>query len=97
MMIFPWKKAHPQVVEVGVVATPDERWQERPLAIVVRKDSTLTAQDLQEFLRQRVAKFWIPEYWAFVDELAKTSVGKIDKKYLRVAQERGELPVEYTR
>ena len=89
--------AHPQVVEVGVVATPDERWQERPLAIVVRNDATLTARDLQEFLGPRVARFWIPEYWAFVDEIAKTSVGKIDKKYLRIARERGELPVEYTR
>jgi acyl-CoA synthetase (AMP-forming)/AMP-acid ligase II len=88
---------HPQVMEVGVVATPDERWQERPLAIVVRKDSTLTARDLRAFLQHRVAKFWIPEYWAFVDEIAKTSVGKIDKKSLRIAQEKGELPVEYCR
>lgn len=89
--------AHPQLVEAGVVAIADERWQERPLAVVVRRDATLTAEDLQEFLRDKVAKFWIPEYWAFVDEIAKTSVGKIDKKHLRLAQERGELPVECTR
>jgi len=89
--------AHPQVLEVAVIATPDERWQERPLAIVVRQDESLTAQDLRRFLQDRVAKFWIPEYWSFVSEIPKTSVGKLDKKHLRHLQDSGDLQVEYRR
>jgi fatty-acyl-CoA synthase len=89
--------AHPGVAEVAVIATADERWQERPLAIVVRDDGALTASDLRKHLEGRVAKFWIPEYWAFTDELAKTSVGKMDKRKLRSANEQGDLSVEKVR
>ncbi|MEM8563328.1 MAG: long-chain fatty acid--CoA ligase [Pseudomonadota bacterium] len=89
--------AHPKVAEAAVVATPDERWQERPLAVIVPNEHSLTAQELQEFLRDRVAKFWIPEYWSFVSEIPLTSVGKIDKKSLRLAREKGELAVDYVR
>jgi fatty-acyl-CoA synthase len=89
--------AHPDVAEVAVIATADERWQERPLAIVVRSRDSLTAGELRDFLADKVARFWIPEYWAFTDEIAKTSVGKIDKKQLRVANEDGALGVEYAR
>ena len=86
--------AHPGVSEVAVIATADERWQERPLAIVVLKNSSVTAKDLQQHLVDKVAKFWIPEYWAFTEEIAKTSVGKMDKKRLRAANEQGELTVQ---
>jgi len=89
--------SHPGVIEAAVIATPDERWQERPLAIVVRRDVSLSAQALRDFLADKVAKFWIPEYWTFVDEIPKTSVGKLDKKRLRDARDGGELPVEYRR
>ncbi|MDH4042079.1 MAG: long-chain fatty acid--CoA ligase [Gammaproteobacteria bacterium] len=89
--------AHPDVLEVGVIATPDERWQERPLAIVVARDPKLTATELRSFLDGRVAKFWIPEYWAFVAGIPRTSVGKIDKKSMRSALEKGEIKVEYAR
>ena len=44
-----------------------------------------------------MAKFWIPEYWVFTDEIAKTSVGKMDKKKLRTDNERGELATQYIR
>ena len=89
--------AHPDVAEVAVIATADERWQERPLAIVVRKRDSLTAGELRQHLADRVAKFWIPEYWVFTDEIAKTSVGKMDKKQLRTANEQGGLTVELSR
>ena len=74
-----------------------ERWQERPLAIVspLRKD--LSPQELQDFLQDRVAKFWIPESWVFCDEIAKTSVGKMDKKRLRQANQDGEFQIVRTR
>ncbi len=89
--------SHPEILEVAVISTPDERWQERPLAVVVRRDSALTADDLRLFLQDKVAKFWIPEYWAFAQDIPKTSVGKIDKKRLREARDKGELQIEYRR
>jgi fatty-acyl-CoA synthase len=89
--------AHPEVTEVAVIATDDERWQERPMAIVVRSTDSLTGSDLRRHLAGRVAKFWIPEYWVFTDDIAKTSVGKMDKKRLRAANQDGELAVEIIR
>jgi fatty-acyl-CoA synthase len=86
---------HPDVSEVAVIATPDDRWQERPLALVVpRPGASVSPADLREFLGDRVARFWIPEYWCFTDDIAKTSIGKIDKKALRQRNEAGELNVE---
>jgi fatty-acyl-CoA synthase len=90
--------AHPAVAEAAVIARPDERWTERPLACVVLKEGEqATAEDLCEHLRPRVAKWWIPEEFAFIDEVPKTSVGKFDKKVLRKQLADGELepaPVE---
>ena len=85
--------AHPDVLEAAVIATADERWQERPLAIVVPARADLSPEELRAFLADRVAKFWIPEYWCFVPEIGKTSVGKIDKKLLRADNERGALEI----
>lgn len=75
--------AHPDVVEAAVIAVADERWQERPLAIIVSRRPELKADELRSFLDGKVARFWIPENWTFVDEIEKTSVGKLDKKRLR--------------
>jgi fatty-acyl-CoA synthase len=72
--------AHPDVVEAAVIAIPDERWGERPLALVA---GTATAADVKEFLRDRVAKWWIPERIEFVDAIPRTAVGKYDKRALR--------------
>ena len=89
--------AHPDVVEAAVIATDDERWQERPLAIVSPGREDLSPSELQDFLKDKVAKFWIPEYWAFCDDIAKTSVGKMDKKQLRHDNQDGHLEVIKTR
>ena len=76
--------AHPDIFEAAVVAVPDERWQERPLAAVVAKEDTeVTAHELRNFLCDKVARWWLPERWTFVDEIPKTSVGKFDKKLIR--------------
>jgi fatty-acyl-CoA synthase len=84
--------AHAAVAEAAVIAKPDERWQERPLAcVVVKEDSEVSAEELCEHLRDRVAKWWIPDEYAFIDEVPKTSVGKFDKKVLRKRLEDGEL------
>jgi len=87
--------AHPDVAEGAVVGVPDERWDERPLACVVLvPDSTTTAVDLQTFLADSFAKWQLPERWAFIDEVPKTSVGKFDKKVLRQQYSDDELAVQ---
>jgi acyl-CoA synthetase (AMP-forming)/AMP-acid ligase II len=76
--------AHPDVVEAAVIAKPDERWAERPLCCVVLREGASTgADELVEHLRGRVAKWWLPDEFAFIGEVPKTSVGKFDKKVLR--------------
>ena len=86
--------AHPDVYEAAVVAVPDARWQERPLVVVVPAPGTSPrAQDLVDFLHGRVARWWLPERWAFAKEIPKTSVGKFDKKVLRAEHAAGTLDV----
>ncbi len=83
--------AHPDVIEAAVVAVPDERWDERPCACVVpRPDCELDAEGVRSFLRDRVAKWWIPERVEFIAEVPKTSVGKFDKKVLRAQLAEGK-------
>jgi len=78
--------AHPKVQEAAVVGFPHSRWAERPVGFVVvrpeHKDS-LTKDELLQFLRPRIATFWMPDEIVFIDEVPKTSVGKFDKKALR--------------
>jgi acyl-CoA synthetase (AMP-forming)/AMP-acid ligase II len=84
--------AHPDVVEAAVIGVADERWQERPLACVVLSPGARTTPDaLQAFLAERVARWWVPERFAFVTEVPKTSVGKFDKKALRARWTKGDL------
>jgi fatty-acyl-CoA synthase len=84
--------AHPAVAEAAVIAMPHERWSERPLAcVVLAEGQSATAEELREHLRSRVAKWWLPDEFAFIDEVPKTSVGKFDKKSLRRRLEEGEL------
>ena len=86
--------AHPDVIEAAVIAVPDDRWSERPLAAVVLEEgSAITPDDLVDFLADRVSKWWVPERWSIIDEVPKTSVGKFDKKVLRARYAAGELDV----
>jgi fatty-acyl-CoA synthase len=82
--------AHPAVVEAAVIALPDERWSERPLACVVADG--VEAEELRDFLAPRVAKWWLPDDFAYLDEIPKTSVGKFDKKVLREMLATDRLP-----
>jgi fatty-acyl-CoA synthase len=87
--------AHPDVEEAAVISMPDDKWTERPLACVVRTEgSSVSPEDLREHLAPRVAKFWLPDEYAFIDEVPKTSVGKFDKKALRRRLADGELERE---
>ncbi|WP_030209374.1 long-chain fatty acid--CoA ligase [Streptomyces bikiniensis] len=88
--------AHPEVAEAAVVAVPDEKWGERPLATVVLKEgSTADYETLKAFLATEggIAKWQLPERWAVVPAVPKTSVGKFDKKVIRKQYAEGELDV----
>jgi fatty-acyl-CoA synthase len=87
--------AHPAVAEAAVIAVPDPKWSERPLACVVLKQgSTATMEELRDFLGERVAKWQVPERWTVIPEVPKTSVGKFDKKVLRARYADGALEVD---
>ncbi|HEV7887406.1 MAG TPA: fatty acid--CoA ligase, partial [Acidimicrobiales bacterium] len=76
--------AHPAVAEAAVIGVRHDKWQERPLAcVVVKPGESLSKEELLAFLDGRVAKWWLPDDVAFIDEVPKTSVGKFSKKDLR--------------
>ncbi|MFE1793610.1 long-chain fatty acid--CoA ligase [Streptomyces sp. NPDC059525] len=86
--------AHPEVAEAAVVAVPDEKWGERPLATVVLKEgATADFAGLRAFLAQSIAKWQLPERWTIVETVPKTSVGKFDKKVIRKQYADGDLDV----
>jgi fatty-acyl-CoA synthase len=75
---------HPAVAEAAVIAIPDPKWDERPLAVcVLREGQTATGDELREFLAPSFAKWWLPDAFEFVDEIPKTAVGKFRKTALR--------------
>ncbi len=85
---------HPAVVEAAVIAMPDERWTERPLACVVLDEGARAdLRELRRHLAGRMAGWQVPDAFAFIDEVPKTSVGKFDKKVLRKRLADGELEV----
>ena len=75
---------HPDILEVAVIAVPDEKWGEVPKAIVVlREGATVTEQDIIDYTRSNMAHFKTPKSVAFVDALPKTATGKLQKFRLR--------------
>ncbi|GAX90762.1 acyl-CoA synthetase [Effusibacillus lacus] len=74
-------EAHPNITEVAVVGLPDPKWGEAVTAVVVpTADRNLTEEELKSFCSGKIAGYKIPKKFVFVEELPKTSVGKIDKK-----------------
>ncbi|WP_330183484.1 long-chain fatty acid--CoA ligase [Nocardia sp. NBC_01503] len=85
---------HPAVAEAAVIGVPDEKWDERPLvAVVLAAGAEVKPEELRDFLADKFAKWQLPEHWAFIEEVPKTSVGKFDKKRLRAQYADGALTV----
>ncbi|GAB3587637.1 fatty acid--CoA ligase [Calidifontibacter terrae] len=89
--------AHDDVIEASVVGVPDEKWGERPLAVVVVRDGvSVSMEDLRDHLAAHLARWQVPDRWALIDEVPKTSVGKFDKKRIRAQFADGDLTVSRT-
>ena len=87
--------AHPAVAEAAVIGIPHSKWVERPLGCVVLKPgANVTEEELKTFLKDKVkAAWWIPDHFAFLAQIPKTSVGKFSKKELREMVASGKIAV----
>ena len=75
---------HPGVAEAAAIGMPHPKWDERPVLFVVRKDGEdVSAEQVVDFLSDKVAKWWLPDAVEFVDDIPHTATGKISKKDLR--------------
>ncbi|MCX4234781.1 long-chain fatty acid--CoA ligase [Streptomyces ortus] len=82
--------SHPDVAEVAVIARPDPRWTERPVAyVVLREGSGGTADELLQHITPMVAKWWLPDDIVFLAALPKTGTGKLSKSSLRESMRMG--------
>jgi acyl-CoA synthetase (AMP-forming)/AMP-acid ligase II len=86
---------HPTVGLAAVIARPDAKWGERPVLIVEpRQGLSVDAQALQEFLRGKIASWWIPDQILRIDAMPLAATGKIDKSQLRADYANGNIAVE---
>ena len=78
--------SHPKILEAAVIGLAHPKWAERPVAFAVPKaefKGKVTQEEVLDFLKDKIAKWWMPDEIRFIDEVPKTSVGKFDKKVLR--------------
>ena len=76
--------SHPAVLEAAVFAGRHPRWDERPIAaIAFKKGHTATEDEIAAFLATKVARFWLPDAYVFVEQVPRTSTGKFLKTKLR--------------
>jgi fatty-acyl-CoA synthase len=77
---------HPKVMEAAVIAVAHPKWQERPVAAIVpfpQYRGQITKEEILDFLKDKVTKWWLPDDVIFIDAVPKTSVGKFNKRALR--------------
>jgi fatty-acyl-CoA synthase len=75
---------HPEVAQAAVIAIPDEKWGERPMAVVVRKPGSEVGEaEVVASVAGKFPKWWLPERVEFVDEIPMTATGKFSKRLLR--------------
>jgi fatty-acyl-CoA synthase len=87
--------AHPKVMEAAVIAVPHPKWEERPVAAVAplaQYRDQITKEEILDFLKDRVAKWWLPDDIVFIEAVPKTSVGKFNKRALREQFKDYKLP-----
>lgn len=85
--------SHPDVLEAAAIGVPHPKWGERPLLLAVtRPGADVTGEAIREFLRSRVATWWVPEAVEFVESLPHTGTGKISKKDLRERYRDYQMP-----
>ncbi len=86
---------HPAVVEAAVIGIHHPKWDERPLLIIVRRDGeAVEREDILDYLKDKVVKWWLPNDVVFVDELPHTATGKIQKTTLREQFKTYKFPPE---
>ena len=87
--------SHANIRETAFVALSDEKWGERPLAVIVPhgRDEDISLQEVRRHLAPKFPSFWLPDAMALVSEIPKTSVGKFDKKVIRQQILKGELEI----
>ncbi len=85
--------SHPKIKEAAVIAIPDKKWSERPLATIVLADKkdTISDDELKKFLALDFVSYQIPDSYIFIEQVPRTSVGKFDKKEIRRLYAEGEL------
>jgi len=85
--------SHPKIKEAAVIAVPDKKWSERPLATIVLADKkdTISEEELKKFLALDFVSYQIPDNYVFIEQVPRTSVGKFDKKEIRRLYAAGEL------
>src|SRR5690606_1191802 len=75
---------HPKVAEAAVIGVAHPKWDERPLLIIVLKGGeTATREEILHYMDGKIAKWWMPDDVAFIDEIPHTATGKIQKLALR--------------
>jgi fatty-acyl-CoA synthase len=88
---------HAAVSEAAVIGVADEKWGERPLAaVVLAEGAAVSVDELRSFLAERIPRWQVPERWAFIAEVPKTSVGKFAKTRMRDAYANGDYEVILT-
>ncbi|HDZ06362.1 long-chain fatty acid--CoA ligase [Maribacter sp.] len=85
--------SHSKIKEAAVIAIPDKKWSERPLAtlVLVDENDPVSIEELKEFLAKDFANYQIPDNYITIDQVPKTSVGKFDKKEIRRLYAEGKL------